>query len=168
MGKRRGTKIADAGSSGRVMWAQKASGVSNNGASAVALGTNGQVYVAGQCGPSTSFGSTTFTGPVNTQTVYLATLYEATGLSAVSSSLAAGMTIFPNPAHGRATIQLPFISGAPAATLTLFNALGRTVRIQTAATSGRTELDLTGLVPGLYAVRTTAGAHATTRRLLVE
>ena len=76
--------------------------------------------------------------------------------------------LFPNPAHGTATIQLPAIPGAPTAPLTLLDALGRTLRTQTVSTNARAELDLTGLAPGLYAVRVQAGAATAMRRLVVE
>jgi hypothetical protein len=54
------------------------------------------------------------------------------------------------------------------ATLTLLDAMGRTVRTQAAATNARTELDLAGLPAGLYAVRVQPGGSTATRRLVVE
>ncbi|MFD2721202.1 T9SS type A sorting domain-containing protein [Hymenobacter monticola] len=73
--------------------------------------------------------------------------------------------LFPNPAHGRATVQLP--AGAGPAALTVLDALGRPVRTQI-ATASKADLDLTGLAPGLYAVRVQAGGTTATRRLVVE
>ncbi len=57
--------------------------------------------------------------------------------------------------------------GTGPATLTVLDALGRPVRTQTASGT-RAELDLTNLMPGLYAVRVQAGAATATRRLMVE
>jgi len=80
-----------------------------------------------------------------------------------------GLAVYPNPAHGRATIQLPALPGATTATLTVLDALGRTLRIQPAALNAKAELDLAGLPAGLYAVRVQAGGSTTaTRRLVVE
>jgi hypothetical protein len=89
-------------------------------------------------------------------------------LAVGNAQLPVSALIFPNPAHGRATVQLPAVPGAPTATLTVLDALGRTLHTQTAATNARAELDLTGLAPGIYAVRIHAAGAATTRRLLVE
>jgi hypothetical protein len=78
------------------------------------------------------------------------------------------ISLFPNPAHGRATVQLPAIPGAATATLTILDALGRTLRTQTTATSANAELDLRGFAPGLYAVRLAAGTGSVMQRLVVE
>ena len=65
-------------------------------------------------------------------------------------------------------MQLPLMPGTTTATLTVLNILGRAVHTQTAPTNARAELDLTGLAPGLYAVRVTVGTQIATRRLVVE
>ena len=85
-----------------------------------------------------------------------------------NNSTVSATAFFPNPAHGRTTVHLPPIPGTTTATLTLLDALGRTLRTQTAATNARTELDLTGLPVGLYALRATAGSSTATRRLVLE
>ena len=78
------------------------------------------------------------------------------------------MALFPNPARTATPIQLPASPSATTATLTILDALGRTLRTQTAAPNARTGLDLTGRPVGLYAVRITAGSRSATRRLVVE
>mgnify|MGYP000423837518 CR=1 FL=1 len=118
--------------------------------------------------PPAFFGSQTVAGPVNSEVGFLASLTDATGLATASPTALAGLTISPNPAHTLATMQLLPIPGATTATLTLFDALGRAVRTQTAATNARTELDLTGLSVGLYALRVQAGSAISTRRLMIE
>ncbi|WP_210521016.1 T9SS type A sorting domain-containing protein [Hymenobacter terricola] len=78
---------------------------------------------------------------------------------------------FPAPffkATAPATVLLPAVPGATPATLTVLNALGHPLCTQTAATNSTTRLDLTGLAPGLYAVRVAAGSSAATHRLVVE
>ena len=102
-------------------------------------------------------GAVSYTGPVGTN--WLAT---------VSTVALSATAFFPNPAHGHATVQLPVIPGTATATLTLLDALGRTLRTQTATTNSRTELDLTGLAPGLYALRVMAGTQTATHHLVVE
>lgn len=89
-------------------------------------------------------------------------------LAAAPATPAMELTVAPNPAHGRATVQLPAVPGIPTATLAILDALGRTVRTQTAATNAKTDLDLTGLPAGLYAVRVQAGGSSATQRLVVE
>jgi hypothetical protein len=77
------------------------------------------------------------------------------------------MSLFPTPAHGQVHIRTPFIWGDCPLTLAILDALGRPVRTQTAA-GAKTDLDLTGLAPGLYAVRVAAGGATATQRLVVE
>ena len=92
-------------------------------------------------------------------------------LASTSALLAGGLRLSPNPAHGRATVELPAVAGAARATLTLRDALGRTVRTHTAALPAaglRHELDLSRLAPGVYLLQVQAGAAQTTRRLLVD
>ncbi|MDQ2769419.1 MAG: T9SS type A sorting domain-containing protein [Bacteroidota bacterium] len=76
--------------------------------------------------------------------------------------------IFPNPAHATTTVAVPAVPGVATATLTILDAVGRTLRTQTAPTNAPAELNLTGLAPGLYAVRVQAGAAIATQRLVVE
>jgi hypothetical protein len=81
------------------------------------------------------------------------------------------LAIYPNPARTTATVWLPSLPGARAATLTITDALGRvrrTENVALAAGSQRHELSLTGLAPGLYALRVQAGGTALTQRLVVE
>ncbi|MGY3089209.1 hypothetical protein ACVWYF_002249 [Hymenobacter sp. UYAg731] len=64
---------------------------------------------------------------------------------------------------------MPAIPGATAtATLTVLDALGRPVPTLIMPTNSKAALDLTGLAPGLYAVRVQAGGISVTRRLVVE
>ncbi|HYE79599.1 MAG TPA: T9SS type A sorting domain-containing protein [bacterium] len=98
----------------------------------------------------TTFGS-------NVSPLFMATWGEQpTGLGQESRSLR--LELAPNPAHH--TIR---ITGAPAGPITVLDALGREVRTATLPSSP-SDLDLTGLPPGLYLVR--AGTQA--RRLMVE
>ncbi|MBO2009356.1 T9SS type A sorting domain-containing protein [Hymenobacter negativus] len=70
--------------------------------------------------------------------------------------------LFPNPAHGTATLRLP--AGAPRQPLTLSDALGRVVRRYPAPATAEAELDLRGLPAGTYVVR----CGELTQRLVVE
>jgi hypothetical protein len=64
------------------------------------------------------------------------------------------LAAFPNPASGRATLQLPAGGGQ----LSIVDALGRTVREQALpAVAGRSEVSLAGLAPGVYQLRATLG-----------
>ena len=161
-------KLTDTGSSGRVDWARSAGGNLVDEGSGVGLG-NGVVYVAGtsEPNPDARFGNYFIRGTAQ-ETAFLASLADPI-LTATTAPLRTETTnLFPNPAHHRATIQLPALPGIPTATLTLLDALGRTLRTQTALTNANAELDLTGLAPGLYAVRVVAGASTATQRLVVE
>ncbi len=89
----------------------------------------------------------------------------------VASALAANVILYPNPAHGAATVALPAVPGVTLATAVLRDALGREVRRQTAATTaagGAFELNLTGLPAGLYALQIALGEQLVTKQLVVE
>jgi hypothetical protein len=159
-------KLTDAGAAATWTWVQPAGGPGEDGAIALAVAPNGLVYTAGSTGSPATFGSLTVTGTSNNGMAFLASLADATLTATAPPLTAAGIGLFPNPAHGTATVQLPATAGP--ATLTVLDALGRTLRTQTAAPSSTAELDLSGLAPGLYAVRVTAGGGSAMQRLVVE
>ncbi|MBO2008303.1 beta strand repeat-containing protein [Hymenobacter negativus] len=79
--------------------------------------------------------------------------------------------LYPNPAHGTATVQLPAVSGATTATLTVLDALGRVAQtrlVALPANGTRIELNLAGLASGVYALHVKAGSASTTKRFTVE
>ncbi|MDO7873367.1 FG-GAP-like repeat-containing protein [Hymenobacter sp. ASUV-10] len=83
----------------------------------------------------------------------------------------AALMLAPNPAHASVTVQLPALPAGPAASLTLLDALGRTVRsypVAPAPGSRSQELPLSGVAAGVYALRLTAGGSTVVRRLVVE
>ncbi|MBH8559502.1 T9SS type A sorting domain-containing protein [Hymenobacter negativus] len=163
-------RLRDAGPSGSFAWAQSGGSTGSDYARAVALGST-TVYVAGSARTPATFGGQTLNAPVLYATdpvAFVATLSDATGLPIADAAALAGFGLSPNPAHGMVTVQLPAVPGAATATLTVFDALGRAVRIQNAAINSKAELDLAGLAPGLYAMRVAAGGSTTTQRLVVE
>ncbi len=99
-------------------------------------------------------------------------LRPATVTAAAAPLTAATVGLYPNPAPGRFTVQLPPVAGAATATLGLFNALGQ--RIETRAlplTAGgaSTEFGAVQQLPsGVYVLRIQAGAASITRRVVVE
>lgn len=159
-------KLLDAGATAGFVWAKGAGGSQADCTNALTL-NGAMVYVSGYVSPPASFGLQTITNTVSTVSGFLTALPNAVLASHPAVALV-DILLFPNPAHGTATIQLPAIPGAITATLTLLDALGRTVRTQMAVTNARTALDLNGLAPGLYALRVAAGGHTATRRLVVE
>lgn len=98
--------------------------------------------------------------------------FEPTRPTAAAPVLsAASVQLFPNPAHGSFTLQLPAVPGAAAAQLTLLDALGQVVRRQTAAlpaAGARVAFDARGLAAGVYTLRIGAGAEQLNRRVLLH
>ena len=158
-------KLVDTGPAGTFAWAQSAGGTGGDFSYTLAL-AGAKAYVAGSLTPTANFGSISITSPLGSQVAYLASITDAPLTTSAPPKAFDAVSIFPNPAHGRATVQLP--SGAGPATLTILDALGRTLRTQTTTTQTNAELDLTGLAPGLYAVRVAAAGSTATRRLVVE
>jgi hypothetical protein len=82
------------------------------------------------------------------------------------------VSVYPNPAHIRATVAVPAVAGAMQATVTLFDARGTVVFEQPvslpARVGGTTEVPLLGRPPGLYRVQVRAGDQHAVRPLKVE
>ncbi len=92
-------------------------------------------------------------------------------LAAADPSLAAQVSVFPNPASQAATVAVPAGLLAQPATLALFNALGQAVRtlaVPAAPAATRLPLDLRGLPTGVYTLRLATGQGPVTKRLVVE
>ncbi|MDB5267731.1 MAG: hypothetical protein JWP58_771 [Hymenobacter sp.] len=160
-------RLTDAGASGRFDWTRQIGGTETDDANGVTFAGN-TVYVAGSVMPGATFGSITATGQANYGQAYLASFTDLLLTATAPALRPESLALFPNPAHGHATIQLPAIPGTATATLAVLDALGRTLRTQAAPANARTDLDLTGLPAGLYAVRVQAGGSTATRRLVVE
>jgi len=92
-------------------------------------------------------------------------------LAAAAARELVELSVAPNPTHGAAMVRLMGGPGAAPATLTVLDALGRTVRMQRVGlplAGGPTEVVLVGLNPGLYHVRVQTGAEQSSRVLAVE
>ncbi|MGI4864437.1 MAG: T9SS type A sorting domain-containing protein [Janthinobacterium lividum] len=84
---------------------------------------------------------------------------------------ASDITVYPNPAHTQATVQIPGVLGATEVEATLLNALGQVVQQQRAAlptTGTRLSLSVNSLAAGVYVLRLRAGDATAVRRLVVE
>ncbi|MBF9141732.1 T9SS type A sorting domain-containing protein [Hymenobacter properus] len=158
-------RLTDAGRTAGFAWAQRAGGTASVSCSAVAVAPNGTVYVGAGVQPPASFGSLPIAGLVGTTVATLASLTDPTLTATTAALRPENIGLFPNPAHGRATLQLP--AGAGLVTITVLDALGRSVHSQT-TTDAKAELNLAGLEPGFYALRVQAGGATATRRLMVE
>ena len=89
-------------------------------------------------------------------------IYDPAAPLATAATRVTPAALFPNPAHGTATLRLP--AGAARLPLTLTDALGRTVRQFPAPAGPEAVLDLRGLPAGVYLVR----CGELTQRLVVE
>ena len=127
------TKLTDAGSTGSFVWAMLVAGSGPQLAATVAVDSGRGVYMGGGALLPTSFGSITLTGTPGADAGFLVSFADPTLTATVPALTAAAVTVFPNPAHTAATVQLPLLPGVPTATLTLLDALGRPVRTQTPA-----------------------------------
>ena len=83
----------------------------------------------------------------------------------------ADVSVYPNPAHIRATVQVPAVAGATRATVALLDAQGTVVFEQPVSlldTGGTAEVPLLGRPPGPYRVQVQAGEQRAVRALKVE
>ncbi|GAB2711756.1 hypothetical protein GCM10011495_18860 [Hymenobacter frigidus] len=125
----------------------------NSYVDALALGTNGQLYVGGEF---------TTTGDGGKAMAHFGIYDPNAPLAAKASARTAPVALFPNPAHGTATLRLP--AGTPRLPLLLTDALGRIVRRYPAPAGPDATLDLRGLPAGVYMV----SCGQVTQRLVVE
>ena len=161
-------RLTDAGPTATYTWALVAGGPGDDVLTTLALAPTGPLYLAGAATAPATFGPLALaSGPAGSSGNFVAALAVVPLATAPAAALA-GLSVFPNPAHGQAAVLVPAAAGGTPATLVVLDALGRPVRTQAALPATRAVLDLTGLAPGLYAVRLTVGAATATRRLVVE
>ena len=92
-------------------------------------------------------------------------------LATLPALTAAGVTLYPNPAHAAFTVGVPAVAGATHVQAELLNTLGQVVLRQTAplAAAGATlTFDATGLATGIYLLRLQAGAGLVTKRVVID
>ena len=162
-------KLTDAGASAAFSWVQQASGSGYVNVGGLVLnGTT--VYVAGEIDFAAHFGSILLPAP-NRNAAFLAALTDPTLTATTGPRTALAFDLFPNPAPGGATVQVPPVPGATQAIIQLCDALGRVLRTEAVALPAAGLyylLPLAGLPAGVYAVKVSAGEYTVTRRLVVE
>jgi hypothetical protein len=92
-------------------------------------------------------------------------------LGAAPAALAQLASLYPNPAHGTATLRLPVaLRGTATVPVTVTDNLGRTVLRRTLAAGVNDELalPLAGLAPGVYSVLAHTAAGTVAKRLTVQ
>ena len=90
---------------------------------------------------------------------------------AQASESLADLSVYPNPAHIRATVKVPAVPGVTRATVTVSDAQGTVVFEQPVSlleTGGTTEVPLLGRSAGLYRVQVQVGDQRVARTLTVE
>ncbi|MBF9224277.1 T9SS type A sorting domain-containing protein [Hymenobacter ruricola] len=147
-----GTAAARAAHWNGSTWGPLGTGLDGN-VTALTMGTSGKVYVGGS-----------FTGVGDGSKVMSRFgIYDPSVPLAARAAAPTGFAaLFPNPAHGTATLRLP--ASTPRQGITLTDALGRPVRQYPAPATPEAELDLRGLPAGVYVVR----CGQLSQRLVVE
>ena len=157
-------KLVDAGPSGSIAWAQQAGGPGDDGLGDILLG-NGSVSASGGMTDDVRFGSVVLAAAGGSTNGFLASVADAALLATAAPMQPGTLRVFPNPAHGTATVQLP--PGTVAADLVVRDAAGRALRGRVRpAAHGTAEVDLAGLAPGLYGLFTTASPRFSSRLLV--
>ena len=96
---------------------------------------------------------------------------QARVLATAPAALAQLTTVYPNPAHGSATLWLPVaLRGTQATAVSVVDNLGRVVLTRTlaAGTTETLELPLATLAPGVYSVQAHTAAGLVAKRLVVQ
>ncbi|WP_035559039.1 SBBP repeat-containing protein [Hymenobacter sp. IS2118] len=91
-------------------------------------------------------------------------------LTTASAALGAQVLVYPNPARGAVSVELPASWRPLATSLTLLNPLGQRVRTQArpAGSPATVVFPLADLAPGLYLLRVATSQSSVTKRLTVE
>lgn len=98
------------------------------------------------------------------------TFEPARVLATASNALAAGVSVYPNPARGSFTVLMPAVAGARSVEASLFNSLGQRVSTQTTslpAAGTQLLIDAKGLASGVYQLRLRAGDALITKRVTI-
>ena len=101
----------------------------------------------------------------------IAVAIGGTLLATAPATLAQLASLYPNPAHGTATLNLPTtLRGSQATAVSVVDNLGRVVLRRTlgAGTAETIELPLGALSPGIYSVQANTAVGTITKRLAVE
>ena len=132
--------------------------------STLGTGTNETIYVLslGLNGKLCAGGFFTTTGDGGKAMANFGIYDPNAPLATTAAKATPAAQLFPNPAHGTATLRLP--AGAARLPLALSDALGRLVRQFPAPAGAEAVLDLRGLPAGVYWVR----CGALSQRLVVE
>jgi hypothetical protein len=146
-------KYQDNGPTGTYQWARTGGGPGYDAGGPVAV-SGPRVYVGGVTYPPATFSSLTLAAPTGLNVGVLAGLTDiAAPLAAAAAGPAgAGLSLYPNPTAGPATLG----GAAPGTTVRVLDALGRQVASAIANAAGIVRL--AGLAPGLYVVRAGSGS----------
>ena len=126
--------------------------------------TNTTVDLSRQPSYSFSTAATTVVGRFSLQ------LRPAAPLAATSLA-AAGVSVFPNPAHENFTVLLSAVAGAGTVQVELLNPLGQVVRRQTAAlaaSGAALTVPTLDLPVGVYTLRLQAGTSTLTKKVVIR
>lgn len=161
------TRFSDTGTTPAYAWALSAGGTTTDDVYTMALSAKSDLYVGGVIHGPVNFGSIGAMGSIGSgrdDNAFLATIGNAVPLATTRAAAAPRLTLMPNPVHGATLVQLP--AAMPGA-LILTDVLGRVVKTQQVNSPALTSvpLDLSGLVPGAYLLRTSTGAVG---RVVVE
>ncbi|QKG54354.1 T9SS type A sorting domain-containing protein [Hymenobacter sp. BRD67] len=94
-----------------------------------------------------------------------------TALATLPELTATSVAVYPNPAHGRFSVEVPGIAQAASVQVELLNTLGQVVGRQTAAlpAAGTTlTVETTGLAAGVYTLRLQAGTSTLAKRVVIQ
>lgn len=142
-------RYTDNGATATVNWTQVGGGQNYDGGAHMAL-KGQQIYVAGYYGGSATFGTTTIntSGPSVFGGVVLRTTDTSLPLASTSPTTSPGLTLYPNPSTGIATLQ----GASSHVVVYVFDVLGKAVL--TTLTDATGTATLPKLSPGFYLVRT--------------
>ena len=95
----------------------------------------------------------------------------ATITATTNALTAAGVSVYPNPAHESFTVLVPAVPGAPRVQAELLNALGQVVRTQSAAlpaAGAQLLVPTADLAAGVYTLRLRAGDATLAKRVVIN
>ncbi len=154
--------VTEYNSGGSVVWAKSIGGLTNDYPNDIQPDLSRDFYIAGSLGStSITIGDTTFLN-AGTTNILVAKSGNTPATGTIEFSDPAGVSIYPNPAINKLTIESLHKS-----TIEILNMQGQII-LQNQLQQGKSDIDISGLARGVYILRMNSNGKSDVKKLVKE